>query len=85
MQTRVYAKGQIVLPKPFRESLHIRPGDVLEVELEQHALRIRPLTKSVVDLAGSLGGRRKSANIKQARDTSLKEEAEEVAREGKGS
>lgn len=84
MQAKVHARGQIVLPKPFRESLGIQPGDVLEVELGPHSLRISPLTKSVLDLAGLLGARRKSGTAKKARDIALTQEAEEVAREGQG-
>jgi len=35
MQTRVSAKGQVVIPVPIREELGIRPGDSLDISVEQ--------------------------------------------------
>lgn len=35
MQTRVSTKGQIVIPGPLRRKLGIRPGDPLDVSVEQ--------------------------------------------------
>jgi AbrB family looped-hinge helix DNA binding protein len=35
MQTRVSTKGQIVLPAPLRNRLGIRPGDPLDISIEQ--------------------------------------------------
>ena len=35
MQTRVSTKGQIVLPGPIRRKLGIRPGDPLDISVEQ--------------------------------------------------
>lgn len=35
MQTRVSTKGQIVLPGPIRRKLGIRPGDPLDITVEQ--------------------------------------------------
>jgi len=34
MQTKVSTKGQIVLPGPLRRRLHIRPGDSLDISVE---------------------------------------------------
>jgi AbrB family looped-hinge helix DNA binding protein len=35
MQTRVSTKGQIVLPAPLRLRLGIRPGDPLDIAIEE--------------------------------------------------
>ncbi|MGA2050140.1 MAG: AbrB/MazE/SpoVT family DNA-binding domain-containing protein [Terracidiphilus sp.] len=35
MQTRVSTKGQIVLPAPVRRKLGIRPGDPLDIAVEE--------------------------------------------------
>ena len=35
MQTRVSTKGQVVLPAPLRNRLGIRPGDPLDISIEQ--------------------------------------------------
>ncbi len=35
MQTRVSTKGQVVLPAPLRHKLGIRPGDALDISVEQ--------------------------------------------------
>jgi len=34
--------GRIVLPKPVREELHIKPGDALELECAENAIVLRP-------------------------------------------
>jgi AbrB family looped-hinge helix DNA binding protein len=35
MQTRVSTRGRVVLPAPLRHRLGIRPGDALDISLEQ--------------------------------------------------
>lgn len=55
MTTRVSTKGQVVLPNVIRKRLHIRPGDELEIELEDGRLimtpvsPMRPAAKIVLD------------------------------------
>ena len=44
---RVLRGGQITMPKEFRESLEIKEGDILEVELENKKVILKP--KVLVD------------------------------------
>lgn len=39
---KVLRGGQITLPKPFRQALEIKEGDVLKVELENHKVVCKP-------------------------------------------
>ncbi len=40
--------GRIVVPKPLRERLALKPGDSLEVALEPDGLRLRPVALTPV-------------------------------------
>jgi len=42
IRRKVGPKGQIVIPKVFRESLGIKPGDKVLMEIREKELRIRP-------------------------------------------
>ena len=49
----VTSKGQITLPKPLRDALHIKEGDVIDFRIEvDHAVLVRP--QNFIDLAGSV-------------------------------
>lgn len=41
MKSRVTTKGQVTIPKPFRDRLGIRPGHEVEFELEDGRLTVR--------------------------------------------
>lgn len=45
MQTRVSTKGQIVLPAPLRRRLGIRPGDALDIAVEQNRIVLSQAAK----------------------------------------
>ena len=51
MTHRVGPKGQVVIPKAMRDRLGIRPGDEVEFELDDDAVRIEPARR-----LRSLGG-----------------------------
>ncbi len=53
MEATLTAKGQITLPKPLREALHLKTGDrVLFEALENGAYLITPITTNVQALKG---------------------------------
>ena len=45
METKVSTKGQVVLPGPLRRRLDIRPGDPLEVRIEEGSIVLTPAKK----------------------------------------
>ena len=50
-------KGQITIPKSVRDALRLRSGDRVEIVLHgdsEAVLRLRPTTKSVDDVFGTL-------------------------------
>lgn len=55
MTYRVGAKGQVVIPKPIRDALDLKPGDEIHFELEDGAARLEP-ARSGRHLGGLLAG-----------------------------
>ena len=58
MTSRVGPKGQVVIPKAMRDRLGLRPGDEVDFDLEDGAVRVRP-----VELSQSLRGRFAGAKL----------------------
>ena len=53
MQATITSKGQVTLPKPIRDKLHLEPGDKIDFLLEDDGcLRVEPVTASVTQLKG---------------------------------
>ena len=53
MQTTITSKGQVTVPKPIRDKLHLRPGDKIDFMLEEDGgVRVVPVTASVTQLKG---------------------------------
>lgn len=42
METKISTKGQVVLPRPLREKLGLRPGDALDVRMDGDVIILRP-------------------------------------------
>lgn len=55
MTHRVGPKGQVVIPKPIRDALGIRPGDEVQFELADGGVRVE-VARLGGDLRGSLAG-----------------------------
>jgi AbrB family looped-hinge helix DNA binding protein len=52
-------KGQVTIPKPFRDRLHIKEGDSLQFELRDNVLILkRKERSSLLSLGGIARGRR---------------------------
>ena len=55
MQATITSKGQVTLPKPIRDRLHLKPGDKIDFMLDDDGcLRVAPVTASVTQLKGML-------------------------------
>ena len=72
MQATITTKGQVTLPKPIRDKLHLKPGDKIDFTLENDGLRVTPVTAPVTQLKGMLP--------KPAVPISLQEMDEAIAR-----
>ena len=57
--TTVTKKGQITIPKPFRDKLHIKEGDSVIFEVKDDLLVLKKKEKkSILDLGGIAKGRK---------------------------
>lgn len=45
MKTMVSGKGQVVIPKPIRQAVNLKPGDQLEVELKGKVIILKLLNR----------------------------------------
>ncbi len=45
MKTLVSGKGQIVIPKPIRQAIHLEKGDELEVEMKGKVIVLKPIKR----------------------------------------
>lgn len=51
MTSKVGPKGQVVIPKPIRDRLGLRPGDAVVFIPEEGGVRVEP-SREIEDLAG---------------------------------
>lgn len=52
MLVKVSAKGQITLPKTFRDALDIQPGDSIAITRVGDHVELRPITTTLLDMVG---------------------------------
>ena len=79
--SKVTKKGQVTIPKPFRDRLHIREGDSLSFEVKDNVLILkRKERKSLLSLGGIARGRKVGAG--EEREYAKKAVAGKIAREG---
>jgi AbrB family looped-hinge helix DNA binding protein len=74
-------KGQVTIPKPFRDNLHIKEGDSLVFELQGDMLILKKVErKSILSLGGIAKGRK--AGIGDEREFTKKVVSRRIAKEG---
>lgn len=76
--SRLSTNGQLVIPARFRKALNLRPGDKVEMELEDRGLVLRRESERAakaqarkVRAASARGGSGGTANDDRGRDWSL--------------
>jgi AbrB family looped-hinge helix DNA binding protein len=75
-------KGQVTIPKPFRDRLHIKVGDSLHFEVQDDVLILkRKERKSLLSLGGIASGRRVGTGSE--REYAKKAVARKIAKEGR--
>ena len=52
--TTMTSKGQMTLPKAVRDKLHLKPGDRLDVRVEERQIILTPKTRSLDELCATL-------------------------------
>jgi AbrB family looped-hinge helix DNA binding protein len=57
LAAKITSKGQITLPKAVRDALHLATGDRVSFVLrEDGVVEMQPLTVTITELVGILGG-----------------------------
>lgn len=67
MQTKVYQKGQIVIPSKLRKKYGIEVGGTVNVIPEKNFLKVVPLKKkeSILDIAGCFRSKKASPSKRE--------------------
>jgi len=66
MQATLTIKGQITLPKPLRDRLHLQPGDKVEFLIDQSGqVRLLPVTMPISRLKGMTPPPRKPLSLEE--------------------
>lgn len=74
-------KGQVTIPKPFRDKLHIQEGDSFLFEIKDNLLIVRKkVRKSILSLGGIAKGRK--IGVGSEREYAKKVIAKKIAKEG---
>lgn len=74
-------KGQVTIPKPFRDKLHIKEGDSLLFEIKDNLLLVKKKErKSILSLGGIAKGRK--IGVGSEREYTKKVISKKVAKEG---
>jgi len=74
-------KGQVTIPKPFRDNLHIKEGDSLVFEMKGDILILKKMErKSILSLGGIAKGRK--VGIGDEREFTKKVVSRRIAKEG---
>lgn len=75
-------KGQVTIPKPFRDRLHIKEGDSLHFEIKDDVLILRRNERrSLLDLGGIARGRKVGTGSE--REYAKRVVAHKIAKEGR--
>ena len=74
-------KGQVTIPKPFRDKLHIQEGDSFLFEIKDNLLIVKKkVRKSILSLGGIAKGRK--IGVGSEREYAKKIVAKKIAKEG---
>jgi AbrB family looped-hinge helix DNA binding protein len=78
----VARKGQITIPAPIRDALHIKEGDTVAVELQGEEVKITPVPSTLAAGYQSIPALAKPLSWKEIEEIVKDERAEAAAREG---
>lgn len=81
--TTLTQKGQITIPKIFRDLLELSPADNLVISLEEEKIVATPVKSDILSLYGSVKYTGKPVDLEKLRRQTIKSMAENTASEGK--
>ena len=77
----VARKGQVTIPAPIREALHIKEGDTIAVELQGDEAKITPISSTLAAGYQSLPALPSSLGWKETEQIAHDEQAENAMQE----
>ncbi len=77
----VARKGQVTIPAPIREALHIKEGDTIAIELQGDEAKITPISSTLAAGYQSLPALPSSLNWKETEQIAHDEQAENAIQE----
>lgn len=79
----VSTKGQVTLPAEMREQLGLRPGDKVQMVVEDHTIVVKRADDDSIDSAyRSIPALKKKLTLKEIREIAEEDAAIEAAQEG---
>lgn len=65
-------KGQTTIPKDVRNYLGLKPNDRIFYMIEGERVVLKPLKENILDLRGSVAGKKKPIDFKKLRKSTMK-------------
>ncbi len=78
----VARKGQITIPAPIRDALHIKEGDTVAVELQGEEVKITPVPSTLAAGYQSIEALKKPLSWQEIEEIIAEERAEAAVKEG---
>ena len=65
MLIKLSSKGQLVIPKPIRKSLGLKPGDQFQIKIVEDKIILQPAASLLESLYGKFAGTNLIADLEQ--------------------
>jgi|YelNatPaOPRAMG01_1025707.scaffolds.fasta_scaffold91945_1 AbrB family looped-hinge helix DNA binding protein len=77
-KTSVTAKGQITIPKKYRDILKLKPNDTVTFRIKQDSIEVIPFTSNIINYFGKIKPRKTPEDFKYIREDIEKTLAKEI-------
>lgn len=69
LEAKISTKGQVVIPKEFREAFKMKPGTNVMIEMVEEGVLLMPSTKNPVEqMTGMFKGRFKKSSVELVKE-----------------